>query len=77
MKGIGFRRRIKTPDRPATGPAVLLHNEEHGTAPARFSVPQAWKSHGTQGQADQDAGRNRAGGHCLIESMTAVRGVSW
>jgi hypothetical protein len=47
MKGIGFRGRIKTPDRAAAGPAALLHNEEHGTAPARFSVPQAWKSHGS------------------------------
>jgi len=33
MKGIGFRGRIKTPDRAAAGPAALLHNEEHGTAP--------------------------------------------
>lgn len=32
-KGIGFRGRIKTPDRAAAGPAALLHNEEHGTAP--------------------------------------------
>ena len=28
MRSIGFRGRIKTPDRAATGPAAVLHNEE-------------------------------------------------
>jgi hypothetical protein len=44
MRAIGFRRRIKTPDRAATGPAVLLHTKDHGHVPGAVQRAQAGKS---------------------------------
>ena len=47
MKGIGFRGRIETPDRAAAGPAALLHNEEHGTAPGAVQRAASLEVHGS------------------------------